>query len=187
MKFDSIDKQIVKALFKSGRESLTSLNNIIFKKNDETMSHTGIAKRITKLEDKGILKVQGNINISEINYKTLFILMEWSNYEEIRSIISSYSECPRVFLLAQVTGQYNLIMGIIGQNLDVLHNYVNHCGPTNKKGLLHSALIFGSDFILPKYLPFNLFSDKSNENNCGNICADCEAYLDGRCDGCGNF
>jgi len=187
MQFDKIDKQIVKALFNSGRESLTSLKDIIFKNNDETMSHTGISKRISKLEENGVIKVQGNININELNYKTLFILMEWSNYDEIKSIMSSYSECPRVFLLAQVTGQYNLIMGVIGQSLDVLHRYVNYCGPTNKKGLLHSALIFGSDFIVPKYLPLNLFSNESNEDNCGNICVDCEAYLDGKCDGCGNF
>ena len=187
MQLDNVDKQIVNALFKSGRESLTSLKEIIFKKDNETMSHTGIAKRIAKLEDNGILKVQGNININEVDYKTLFILMEWGNYDEIRNIIQSYSECPRVFLLAQVTGQYNLIMGVLGQNLDVLHRYINHCGPTNKKGLLHSALIFGSDFIVPKYLPLNLFSNKSNEHNCGNICSDCEAYLDGRCDACGNF
>ena len=187
MKLDKVDKQIIKALFNSGRENLTSLKDIIFKKDNETMSHTGIAKRISKLEDTGILKVQGNINITEINYKTLIILMEWSNFDEIRSIIGSYSECPRVFLLAQVTGQYNLIMGVVGKNLDVLHRYVNHCGPTNKKGLLHSALIFGSDFIVPEFLPLNLFSDTSNEQNCGNICSDCEAYLDGRCDGCDNF
>ena len=187
MKFDKVDKQIVKALFKNGRESLTSLEDIIFKNDNETMSHTGIAKRISKLEDTGILKVQGNLNINEINYKTLFILMEWANYDEIRSIIRSYSKCPRVFLLAQVTGQYNLIMGVVGKSVDVLHRYVNYCGPTNKKGLLHSALLFGSDFILPKYVPLNLFSDKSNESNCGNICVDCEAYLDGRCNGCDNF
>jgi len=187
MLFDKIDKQIIKGLFNNGRESLTNLKDIIFKSDDETMSHTGIGKRISKLEDKRILKVQGNININEINYKTLFILMEWSNYDEIRNIIDSYTECPRVFLLAQVTGQYNLIMGVIGQSLDVLHRYINHCGPTNKKGLLHSALIFGSDFLVPKFLPLNLFSGNSNEQNCGNVCEDCEAFLDGKCDGCGNF
>ena len=187
MLFDKIDKQIIKGLFNNGRESLTNLKDSIFKSDNEKMSHTGIAKRISKLEDKGILKVQGNININKVNYKTLFILMEWGNYDEIKNIINSYSECPRVFLLAQVTGQYNLIMGVLGQNLDVLHRYINHCGPTNKKGLLHSALIFGSDFIAPKFLPLNLFSSKSNEQNCGNSCIDCEAYLDGKCDGCGNF
>jgi len=172
MKFDSVDKQIIKALFNNGRESLTNLKDTIVKKDNESMSHTGIAKRISKLEDTGILKIQGNININEIGHKTLFILMEWSNYDEIRSIIKSYSECPRVFLLAQVTGQYNLIMGVVGKNTDVLHRYINHCG---------------SDFIVPEFLPLNLFSDKSNEQNCGNICSDCEAYLDGTCDGCDNF
>ncbi|GAH08531.1 unnamed protein product [marine sediment metagenome] len=97
MKLDKVDKQIINALFNNGRENLTRLKDIIFKNDNETMSHTGIAKRISKLEDTGILKVQGNINITEINYKTLIILMEWSNFDEIRSIISSYSECPRVF------------------------------------------------------------------------------------------
>ena len=76
MLFDNIDKQIVNALFENGRESLTNLKDIIFKSDDETMSHTGIAKRISKLEDNGILKVQGNINVNAVNYKTLFILME---------------------------------------------------------------------------------------------------------------
>ena len=61
MQIDNVDKQIVNALFKNGRESLTSLKDIIFKTDDDTMSHTGIAKRISKLEDKEILKVQGNI------------------------------------------------------------------------------------------------------------------------------
>ena len=74
MKFDSIDRQIFKALFKSGRESLTNLHKIILKKNAEPMSHTGIAKRISKLEDNGILKIQGNININKIKIGTPYFL-----------------------------------------------------------------------------------------------------------------
>lgn len=187
MQLDGIDKQILKALFSNGRESLTNLEKTIFKSSTDTMSHTGIAKRITKLEEKGILKVQANTNITKLQYKVVFLLMEMQNYDAVQNIIEAYKDCPRVFLLAPVTGQYNLILGIIGQNTDVLHQYLNFCGPTNKKGILHTASIFASDLILPKFLPLNLFSQESMESQCGNICANCAAYLDNKCSGCGNF
>ncbi len=187
MELDNIDKQILRSLFQNGRESLTNLEKVIIKSDKETMSHTGIAKRITKLEDSGVLKVQANTNIGKLEYKALFLLMEMRNFEEVQNIIKAYEECPRVFMLAQVTGQYNLILGIIGQNVDVLHRYINYCGPTNKQGILHSATIFVSELKVPKYLPLNLFGNESKEINCGNVCQDCAAYLDGKCMGCGNF
>ncbi|MEJ2293698.1 MAG: Lrp/AsnC family transcriptional regulator [Candidatus Lokiarchaeota archaeon] len=187
MLLDKIDKQILNALFENGRESLTNLEKTIHKSDNETMSHTGISKRISKLEDSAILRVQANTNVNTLQYKTLFILIEMANYEGIQKLIEAYSECPRVFLLAHVSGQYNLIIGIVGQNIEVLHRFINHCGPTNKPGILHSATIFASELIKPNYLPLNLFSNQSKEQKCGNICQECEAFLDGDCAGCGEF
>lgn len=187
MRLDGIDKQILKELYENGRESLTTLNTKIFKTDSEFMSHTGVKKRITKLESSEILKVQGNININNLDYKAMLILLEMKNYDESKKIIKAYSECPRVFLLAQITGDYNLIMGIVGQNTDVLHRYINNCGPTNKEGILHSQIFFISNLESPQFFPINLFSKKSQESKCGNICKKCEAFLDGQCDGCGNF
>ncbi|KKL89757.1 hypothetical protein LCGC14_1911470, partial [marine sediment metagenome] len=67
MRLDKIDRQIIEALFLNGRESLTNLEKIIFKTDSETMSHTGIAKRIVKLENNEILKIQANTNITTLN------------------------------------------------------------------------------------------------------------------------
>ncbi|MFW9864827.1 MAG: Lrp/AsnC family transcriptional regulator [Candidatus Thorarchaeota archaeon] len=187
MQLDNIDRQILNALFKDGRESLTNLEKIVIKSGSETMSHTGIAKRITKLEENEVLKVQANTNATKLQYKSLFLLMEMRNFEDVQKIINAYKDCPRVFLLAHVTGQYNLILGIIGQSVDVLHRYLNYCGPTNKQGILHSATIFVSDLVQPKYIPINLFSGDSNEKSCGNVCKKCAAFLDGKCQGCGKF
>ncbi|MFX1388340.1 MAG: Lrp/AsnC family transcriptional regulator [Promethearchaeota archaeon] len=187
MGLDNIDKQIINALYKKGRESLIGIGEKVFKSDKDIMSHAGVRKRIVKMEDSGILKVQGNINISALNYKACLILLEMKNYDEVKKIIQAYSSCPRVFLLAQITGRYNLIMGIVGQNIDVLHRYINYCGPTNKEGILHSEILFISNLNAPEYLPLNVFSKKSQETDCGNICRECEAYLDGKCDGCGNF
>lgn len=187
MGLDNIDKQIINALYEKGRESLISIGEKVFKSDKDIMSHAGVRKRIVKMEDSGILKVQGNININALNYKGCLILLEMKNYDEVKKIISAYSDCPRVFLLVQITGRYNLIMGILGQNIDVLHRYINYCGPTNKEGILHSEILFISNIESPEFLPLNIFSKKSQETQCGNICKDCEAYLDGKCDGCGNF
>ncbi|MFX1327235.1 MAG: Lrp/AsnC family transcriptional regulator [Promethearchaeota archaeon] len=187
MGLDNIDKQIINALFNEGRESLISIGEKVFKSDEDVMSHAGVRKRIVKLEDSGILKIQGNININALNYKACLILLEMKNYDEVKKIIKAYSDCPRVFLLAQITGRFNLILGIVGQNVEVLHKYINYCGPTNKKGILHSEILFVSNLNAPNYLPLNLFSKNSQEAKCGNICKNCEAYLDGKCDSCGNF
>jgi len=187
MPLDNIDKQIIRALLNKGRESLTNLEKIVAKSDHEMMSHTGISKRISKLEESGILKVQANLNFNKLDYKALFLLIEMSSYEEIKNIINAYTECPRVFLLTQVTGQYNLIMGIVGRNIDILHRYINHCGPTNRKGILHSAVLHISDLLVPRFMPTDLFNRITKEEKCGNNCKNCEAYLDGKCEGCGNF
>jgi DNA-binding Lrp family transcriptional regulator len=187
MSLDDVDKQIIRELFNNGRLSLTALNKRIFKDNKELMSHTGIKKRITKLHNSEILKVQGNVNVRNLDYKIMFILLEMKNFDEIKKISKAYLECPRVFLLAQVSGQFNLILGIIGQSVEVLHRYINFCGPTNKDGILHSQILYVSHIQVPEYFPVKLFSKESKEHVCGNVCKDCEAFLDGKCDGCGNF
>ncbi|MFX0073282.1 MAG: hypothetical protein ACFFAO_19555 [Candidatus Hermodarchaeota archaeon] len=187
MELDEIDKQIINELFKNGRESLTSLNQKIYKTDKELMSHAGVKKRIVKLRNSGLLKIQGNISVNNLDYKSCLILLEMKNYDEVKKIIKAYSDCPRVFLLAQITGQYNIIMGIVGQNVDVLHRYINYCGPTNKEGVLHSQILFISNIESPNFFPIKLFCKDSQEDKCGNVCKNCEAFLDGICDGCGNF
>jgi DNA-binding Lrp family transcriptional regulator len=187
MRLDDINKQIIRELFINGRESLTDLNKKIHKSDRAVMSHTGVKKRITKMRDWEVLKVQANTNVNQLNYKVMFILLEMKNYDNLQEIIIAYSNCPRVFLLVQVSGQYNAIMGVVGQSIDVLHRYINYCGPTNKEGILHSQVLFVSQFETPQYLPLNLFSNKSQEHLCGNVCKKCEAYLEGKCNGCGNF
>ncbi len=187
MLLDQIDKQILNLLFKDGRKSLSSLGKTVMKSNKDKMTHAGIAKRISKLKKLSILNIQGNLSAKALDYTVAFILMEMKNFEEKQKISEAYSECPRVFLLAHVTGQYNLIMGVVGQNIDVLRRYLNHCGPTNKKGILHSTVLLISDLLYPKFFPINFFSGISKEHKCGNICKGCEAFLDRQCGGCGNF
>jgi DNA-binding Lrp family transcriptional regulator len=187
MQLDKIDRQIYKELFENGRISLTTLNKKIIKTNTELMSHSGIKKRISKLGTSGVLKVQGNLNIKKLNYHLMFILLEMTNYDKLKDMINCYNQCPRVFFLAHISGQYNVIMGVVGQSRDVLHRFINYCGPSNKEGILHTQTFFVSEIETPLFFPLKLFSQKSQESKCGNVCEKCEAFMDGKCEGCGKF
>ncbi|MEJ2293699.1 MAG: Lrp/AsnC family transcriptional regulator [Candidatus Lokiarchaeota archaeon] len=187
MQLDKIDKSILDTLYSQGRRSLNEISKQVYFSSKQKMSHTGIAKRISKMEDAELLKIQGNINIENLNYKSAFILMEMQNFDDIKNIIQNYSKCPRVFLIAQVTGEYDLLLGIIAQNLEDLLNFIDLCGPTNKRGVLHSSVIVTSEIILPKYIPLNIFSQESYKNRCEKVCNYCNALLDGKCQGWSDF
>jgi len=74
-------------------------------------------------------------------------------------------------------------MGVVGQIIDVLPRFINYCGPSNKEGILHSQTLFVSEVEPPQFFPLKLFSQESQETICGNVCKNCEAFLDGRfCD-----
>jgi DNA-binding Lrp family transcriptional regulator len=187
MMLDNIDKQLINILSKKGRETLTDLKDRVQKPDKESMSHSGVRKRIRKLEDNEIIKVQGNINIASLGYQAAFILMEMKNYIEVQKVVDAYKSCPRVFMLAQVTGQYNLLVGVLGQSIEILRRFINLCGPTNKDGILHSAVMFVSQIETPEYMPTRLFGKESFEHKCGNICDECEAFTNKECLGCGTF
>jgi DNA-binding Lrp family transcriptional regulator len=187
MDLDRIDKQILRILFKNGRKSYSKIRNDVLKSDNEKMSHTGIRKRINKLKKNNILKIQGNLNVNALDFVGAIILIEMENYDRTLEMIGFYSQCPRLFHLSEVSGQYNLALGFIGKNMDDLHKFINMCGPTNKKGILHSAIMYINEFIHPSFIPLNMFNEESKEDKCKNICCECSAFIGGKCLGCGNF
>ncbi|MHA1274826.1 MAG: hypothetical protein ACTSQP_18310 [Promethearchaeota archaeon] len=46
-----------------------------------------------------------------------------------------------------------------------MHCYINYCCLTNKEGILHSQILFVSDFIIPKYTPINLLIRKARKQS----------------------
>ncbi|MEJ2251268.1 MAG: hypothetical protein P8Y70_15755 [Candidatus Lokiarchaeota archaeon] len=187
MEFDEIDKQILRILFKNGRESYSKIKNNVFKPDNEKMSHTGIRKRIRRLKNKELLKVQGNINVNALNYVGVIILIEVENYERIVELTDYYSDCPRNFLFLEISGEYNLALGFLGRNINDLHQFLNICGPTNKKGILHSAIMYINNVVYPKFIPLDMFNVENKEKTCENICCDCSKFTDDISVGCGDI
>ncbi len=67
MLIDDIDQKILNIMYNNGRESLLNIKNTMPEQHHISMSHTGIRKRIKKLEDSKIIKSQVNVNTTELN------------------------------------------------------------------------------------------------------------------------
>lgn len=156
---DYINKQIICALFKDGKQNLQQLSKKIYKLDGTRMSNTGIKKRIEKLINKKILHIQGNINIQKLGYNIAFLLVELRNYENIINYNRLRFDCPRLFLLANITGKYQLIIGLVGRNLKEINNCINRCELISKNDfdIKNSEILFSSNLKIPKYIPLNLF------------------------------
>jgi len=57
-------------LLKVGCESLSNISKQGHKSDQKNMSYTGVAKRISKMENAKILKIQGNLSVESLNYNS---------------------------------------------------------------------------------------------------------------------
>ncbi len=177
---DGIDKKILKELFKDGKKGLKQFE--LFK--SKVMSHTGIKNRISNLINSNVLKIQGNININELNYNLAFLLIELRKFEQLKRFIEYYSKCKRVFFVLTVSGKYHLLIGIVGKSFEAINNFVSYCSLVNDTDVAKSKLIFGSNLELPEFLPINLFGKKQEDFNCERLCEECNYFKEGLCVGC---
>jgi len=165
---DHIDQQILCELFKDGTQTLQELSRKIIKSNGDTMSTTGIKKRIKKLKKNQLLRIQGNINLKKINYKAGFYLIKLKDYNDLNDYINLDPPCSRIFLLTPITGKYHIIIGFLGQNLEDINFCINNCSYLNKTkiDIKHSRIIFGLNLEIPKYFPTGLCCEKLNSRKC---------------------
>jgi hypothetical protein len=85
----------------------------------------------------------------------------------------------------RASGKYNLVYGIVAENLKCLENFNNNCSPRIENGVRDSYISISTSLHQPKFLPMNIFSkDRNEENPCGTKCANCEAHLNSNCFGC---
>jgi DNA-binding Lrp family transcriptional regulator len=175
---DVIDKQILHQLYIDGRES----KPLIAKSLD--MSHTGVQNRIKKLEDLGILKIQGNVNLDSLNIRLAYINIEFGKYNYITKFIERFTKCPRVLMISRITGHYHVKFGIIGKSVDDLNSFINNCLLIDREKINSTDITFASDLSKPEFFPINLFNIKNEDTPCSRNCLECEAYMSERCFGC---
>jgi Lrp/AsnC family transcriptional regulator, leucine-responsive regulatory protein len=111
---DEIDQKIADILADDGRISIEDLGKRIG-------ISTGLArKKYEKLRDNGILKITIQVNLRKIGYSAMCIFFTVISGENSLSIIQQISKIPEVISIMKTTGDYDLQIYAIIQNIDQL-------------------------------------------------------------------
>jgi DNA-binding Lrp family transcriptional regulator len=181
---DYIDKQILSELYKDGTQNPNQLSNKIKKDDNSMMSHVAIQRRIKKLKGAKLLNIQGNIGMNRFNLKTAFFSVAFKNFNFSYEYLGKYAKCPRIFLSLRVSGDFHLILGIVGKDLEDLNNFINCCLLSDSDNIKSSSITFSSEMFKPSYIPINLFDVNIKKTKCGKNCEECESYKKEICLGC---
>jgi Lrp/AsnC family leucine-responsive transcriptional regulator len=181
---DDTDRKLVSLLMKDGRTSLSELGDA---KKGVNMSHVAVSKRLEKLiNDDKLVKVAAGVNAEALDIKVLFLGLETENMEITDMLLKKYNSCPRLVMLAPVTGRYNLFAVMVAEDTFSLESILGTCSLRTEDGIRRSETWFGNSPSIPQYLPIDLAPSKKggNKATCGRDCSICKRYEVNKCVGC---
>lgn len=181
---DNTDKDLISILRSDGRTSLSELGKNL------DMSHVAVSKRLEKLvspsEDgsEPLVQISAGVNAEKMDMKMLFLGLETETMEVTDKIIKKYKDCPRLVMLAPVTGRYNLFAVMVAEDTFSLESILGTCSIRTEAGIRRSETWFGNSPMYPEYLPLNLSPHRGSKAACGQDCSTCKRYTGKKCVGC---
>ena len=177
---DDIDKKLVSILQKNGRTSLSEIGK------DLGMSHVAVSKRLDKLVQSEYVNVTAGVNAEYLDVKVLFLGLETEDMEVAEHIQNKYKDCPRILMIAPVTGRYNVFAVMVAEDTWSLESIIGTCSLRTEPGVRRSESWFGNAPVLPKYLQVDLAPSPSGStvSPCGRDCGACKRYKANKCVGC---
>ncbi|HME55992.1 MAG TPA: hypothetical protein VKM55_27560 [Candidatus Lokiarchaeia archaeon] len=172
---DPIDKQIISLLSKDGRMKLVDIGEKLAVKDKQGYSHVGVKNRITKLIDNETIAIQANVNLKKFNAVLGILLIETATAADASKIVGDYKDCPRIVFSFRSIGKYNLVFGILGDNIEKLEEFINGSSPRTASGVRDAVVVVSTTFFMPKFFPVRYFDKDVGE---------CTRYKDGACTGC---
>lgn len=172
-------KEILRILVENGRTNLVKIARQL------GISHVAVNKHIRQLIDKGLIRIQANINPKKLKLYLVLALLEVDE-EALREIVSKFKECPRIIFLAIMVGGYNIAALMIAENEDVLRCISTLCAIRVLKGIRRSEIYIITDSMGSEYIPIKLpFPKNRDKPPCGRECSTCVMYvIEKKCSGC---
>ncbi len=176
---DNTDKKLISILSKDGRMSLSELGKQL------GISHVAVSKRLDRLTSKNILNITPTVNSERLGIMVLFLAIETENIKVAEHIVKKYKNCPRLLMMASVTGRYNLFAVLVAEDTWTLESILGTCSIRTEKGIRRSETWFGNAPAIPPFVPIDLApKHNSRENPCGRKCLACNRYKIEKCVGC---
>ena len=179
MTMDKTDKAIISYLQENGRISLSKLGRLL------GMSHVGIRKRLKKLIENEMIHIDAELNVEKLNLNFALIFVEISRSDHIEKYFKKFINCPRIVFMAPVTGEYNLMVLMVAENLDTIQSIAGACSIRIEEEVRKSQVIVGTSPIYPRYLPIRIIKDRNiSTTPCGLDCSNCSRFTLDKCLGC---
>lgn len=167
---DTIDLEIIKHLSQNGRKTFVKIAKEI------GLTPVGVKKRVEKLIEKGILKIQGFLNIEKF-YSTSATIGIDADPATISKLSKKFEGCPLVYNLLKVTGGHrNLILNLIAPNQKRIVDLVEKQIRTEPK-IRYLEIEIGELPIVPKVHSLPNFVDRTKKCPCEVKCNECEYFL----------
>ena len=177
---DDIDKKLVSLLYDNGRMTLVDLGKEL------GMSHVAVSKRLDKLIQSGLAKVTAGVSGEFLDAKILFMGIETEDMEVADRIREKYKDCPRLLMLAPVTGRYNIFAVMVAEDPWSLESIIGTCSMRTEPGVRRSENWFGNAPVSPEFLQIDLAPPVTGKSvaPCAMDCAKCKRYHVEKCVGC---
>lgn len=177
---DDIDKNLISILQKNGRTSLSDIGKKL------GMSHVAVSKRLDKLVGANLVQITAGVNTEYLDTKIFFMGLETENMEVAERIQEDYKNCPRLLMLAPVTGRYNIFAVMIAEDTWSLESIIGTCSIRTEPGVRRSESWFGNAPIYPQFIPLDLAPATTGSpiSPCGRNCGTCKRYVANKCMGC---
>lgn len=144
------------------------------------ISHVAVNKYIRQLIDKGLIRIQANVNPKKLGLYLVLALLEVDE-EALREIVTKFKECPGMVFLASMVGGYNVVALMVAENEYVLRCISTVCVIRVLKGIRRSEVYVIADLMKPEYLPIKSPSPRNRDKSpCGRECSICEMYVIGK-------
>jgi len=114
IRIDEIDLRIADLLAENGRMSMQSLGLKI------GLSPYAAKRRYEKLKNNGVLKVTIQVNPNRIGYRALCVFFTVTSDEKSDMIVEKISKIPDIISIMKTTGDYDLQIYAMVQDLDRL-------------------------------------------------------------------
>ncbi|MEK7482665.1 MAG: AsnC family transcriptional regulator [Patescibacteria group bacterium] len=167
--FDKIDLKIIRTLCHDGRATFVDIAKEI------NLTPVGVKKRVERLLDRGVMNVKGSLDAKKFYSVSAAIGIE-ANPEAVDRLIKKFASCPLVYNLVKVSGNHNLVVGLIAPSLSRIHDLVEK-QIRSDTGIRLLEIDLGELPIVPKTHCLAGLADTSKKCPCPTHCNECEYFL----------
>ncbi len=120
---DRIDRAIVGALQRNGRDSFSEIGKAI------GLSATSVAERVRRLEQAGVIQgYQVRLSAKKLGHPVTAFILARPNGPDAR-FVKVAGECPEILACYRVTGEFSFIAQAIVRDVGHLEELLNYLEP----------------------------------------------------------